>query len=552
MRLVLPPIPGVFETDAGAVQVRQDAPSMSFLVGCEAKGTVIVASVLNCGSDAAKNFAEIDDLLPGGLSVVGLFVLDAKGKPTVPSQIPAKAREAFKVVASKNDDGTLAAWEINGSSTIAECTVDGSALKQARACFRGRLNVSAAAPMRHLSKRVEGIPRDLTRSVYFVFPGSTQAALTSDLKGAAPKTEGEIVSVMLLSDSLGDDEAMNFAQLQPKDLALAVCDLDFAVYMEQDCSLSDAAKALLQMAERQLKIASAVIEKRSNKSNGVEVTFRLFQPDPLCHLVCLHGTQDETVRKRLHGVLHLPQVPLLKAECALPAAGCKHPLSTGKLECAHEGCGMKPTWWKASEDETETAFVKGKYEYFHYMQDKFDDNGWGCAYRSLQTCVSWYRMQAYSTRDVPPIPDIQSMLKKIDEAHKELKVGSKTWIGTIEGMYCLQHYVGVDCRMLYCQDAEDMVSQAPALLAHLRNAGTPVMMGCGQYAYTLIGLCYNSNKGEAGFLIADPHYTGADELKTILNKGWVGWKNIDFFKKSSDGSFINLCLPQAPTGTDFL
>lgn len=213
---------------------------------------------------------------------------------------------------------------------------------------------------------------------------------------------------------------------------------------------------------------------------------------------------------------------------------------------------MKPTWWKASEDETEMAFVKGKYEYFHYMQDKFDDNGWGCAYRSLQTCVSWYRMQAYSTRDVPPIPDIQSMLKKIDEAHKELKVGSKTWIGTIEGMYCLQHYVGVDCRMLYCQDAEDMVSQAPALLAHLRNAGTPVMMGCGQYAYTLIGLCYNSNKGEAGFLIADPHYTGADELKTILNKGWVGWKNIDFFKKSSDGSFINLCLPQAPTGTDFL
>jgi hypothetical protein len=412
--------------------------------------------------------------------------------------------------------------------------------------------VSAAAPTRHLSKRVEGIAKDLSLSVYFSFPGSTQAALTSDLKGAAPKSDGNITSVVLLSDSLGDDEAMNFAQLKPKDLAVAVCDLDFVVYMEQGCSSSDVAKALLAAAEHQLKTASAFIEKRPNKNSGIEVTFRVFQPDPLCHAVSLHSTHDEAVRKRLHGVLRLPQVPLLKPECAVPAVGCQHPLSTGKLQCAHDGCGTKPGWWKATDDETEMAFVKGNYEYFHYMQDKFDDNGWGCAYRSLQTCVSWYRMQAYSTKTIPHIPDIQSMLKKIDEAHKDLKVGSKTWIGTIEGMYCLQNYVGVDCNMLYCQDAEDMVSQAPALLTHLRNAGTPVMMGCGQYAYTLIGLCYNSNKGEAAFLIADPHYTGADELKTILNKGWVGWKNIDFFKKSSDGSFINLCLPQAPKGTDFL
>ena len=35
--------------------------------------------------------------------------------------------------------------------------------------------------------------------------------------------------------------------------------------------------------------------------------------------------------------------------------------------------------------------VQGRYAYHHYMQDKFDDNGWGCAYRSLQTLVSWLR-----------------------------------------------------------------------------------------------------------------------------------------------------------------
>jgi hypothetical protein len=35
------------------------------------------------------------------------------------------------------------------------------------------------------------------------------------------------------------------------------------------------------------------------------------------------------------------------------------------------------------------------------MQDKFNDNGWGCAYRSLQTIVSWFRLQKYSSKPVP-------------------------------------------------------------------------------------------------------------------------------------------------------
>ena len=48
-------------------------------------------------------------------------------------------------------------------------------------------------------------------------------------------------------------------------------------------------------------------------------------------------------------------------------------------------------------------------------QDSFDDNGWGCAYRSLQTCVSWYRMQHYVGSDVavPSIPDIQRFWARV-------------------------------------------------------------------------------------------------------------------------------------------
>jgi hypothetical protein len=43
-------------------------------------------------------------------------------------------------------------------------------------------------------------------------------------------------------------------------------------------------------------------------------------------------------------------------------------------------------------DTSEEIFGVGKeigYEYWHYYCDGFDDRGWGCGYRTLQTIVSW-------------------------------------------------------------------------------------------------------------------------------------------------------------------
>lgn len=54
--------------------------------------------------------------------------------------------------------------------------------------------------------------------------------------------------------------------------------------------------------------------------------------------------------------------------------------------------------------------VKGDYIYYHYMQDGFDDNGWGCAYRSLQTLFSWFRLQGYTNKPTPTHPEIQKCL----------------------------------------------------------------------------------------------------------------------------------------------
>lgn len=67
----------------------------------------------------------------------------------------------------------------------------------------------------------------------------------------------------------------------------------------------------------------------------------------------------------------------------------------------------------------------------------------------------------------------------------------------MEGMYLLQEYLQVECKMMYCQDCTDMASQAPEMLQHLESEGTPIMMGAGMYAYTLVGLCFDQLTGEA-------------------------------------------------------
>ena len=70
------------------------------------------------------------------------------------------------------------------------------------------------------------------------------------------------------------------------------------------------------------------------------------------------------------------------------------------------------------------------------------------------------------------------------------------------------------------------------------------MVGGGVLAHTIIGVSYNPEKeSEAQFLVLDPHYTGSDDLKTILSKGWVGWKDNKFW---STKDFYNVCMPILP------
>ena len=209
-----------------------------------------------------------------------------------------------------------------------------------------------------------------------------------------------------------------------------------------------------------------------------------------------------------------------------------HALAPGGLPKSHVGPGGSP------------HLVRGSYDYYHYMQDRFDDAGWGCAYRSLQTIASWFRVNGYASAPVPSHGDVQACLHAIGDKPASF-VGSKQWIGAIELSYVLDELFGVSCKILTVQNGrEDLPGKARELAAHFDDVGTPVMMGGGQLAYTLLGVEYDERSGECAFLILDPHYTGGEDVGKIVPR-WCGWKKAEeVFAKE----FYNLLMPQPPRG----
>ena len=196
----------------------------------------------------------------------------------------------------------------------------------------------------------------------------------------------------------------------------------------------------------------------------------------------------------------------------------------------------------AASNSRKVSIVQGLYAYHHYMQDNYDDNGWGCAYRSLQTIVSWYRLQGYTDIPIPSHSTIQKCLVNIGDKPSNF-VNSKQWIGSTEVGFVLESLLGISVKILCASTGEEVSALAVNLLHHFQTQSTPVMIGGGVLAHTILGVSYDEISGDVKFLILDPHYTGSEHLPTIINKGWCGWKTKDFWKKDA---FYNMCLPQRP------
>jgi len=203
------------------------------------------------------------------------------------------------------------------------------------------------------------------------------------------------------------------------------------------------------------------------------------------------------------------------------------------------------------------AMVGGRYEYYHYMQRtghgtegtaRYDDNGWGCAYRSLMSIISWYRLQGYTSFRNPTHYEIQLLLVEKAAQDRMKLLGKKQWIGSQEITWFLDEAIGVTCKTQWFASGEDVVANGRMFVHHFASQGTPVMIGGGELAFTLLGVDFNDRTGEIRFLIMDPHYTGSDDLSMIRPK-WVGWKSADSLTHLGTKLFhkdvsYNMCFPQ--------
>ncbi|OQR82699.1 Ufm1-specific protease [Achlya hypogyna] len=250
---------------------------------------------------------------------------------------------------------------------------------------------------------------------------------------------------------------------------------------------------------------------------------------------------DAAARSRLHQLFAQPLVPVFRPPCAwLPAMPPPEVLVN-----VHVGV---PSAGVAGGQQ---SLVDGDYGYYHYLQQRTNDKGWGCAYRSLQTLASWCVLNHYSTVAVPSHREIQETLIKIGDKPPGF-LGSRDWIGSVEVGFVLDERYSMSFRSLHCASGADLPTLAPELARHFQEQGTPVMLGGASLAFTILGVDWNAASGDVAFLILDPHYTGPDDLATIQTKtvaleGYkgvpCGWRKPQAFARSC---FYNLCLPQRP------
>jgi Peptidase family C78 len=274
-----------------------------------------------------------------------------------------------------------------------------------------------------------------------------------------------------------------------------------------------------------------------------------FLPEGVSHRVSVLLPEPECERARttrahlLERLLLWPDRPLLRSPLRL--------YQTGRVELLRAVAGSKlirvHTHAPASSGALGRAHVyavQGAYLYYHYMQDRAQDSGWGCAYRSLQTICSWFALQGYvPLASVPTHRQIQETLVRIGDKQPRF-AGSREWIGAIELSLCLDTLYGVSCRVLNLRSGADFPKRTAELAAHFQREGTPVMIGGGVLAYTLLGVEWDQNSDETRYLILDPHYEGGDDQpRNIIKKGWVAWKPAKLFLKDR---FYNLLLPQRP------
>jgi Ufm1-specific protease 2 len=113
--------------------------------------------------------------------------------------------------------------------------------------------------------------------------------------------------------------------------------------------------------------------------------------------------------------------------------------------------------------------------------------------------------------------------------------------------------LAIDYRIIAVSSGSEIPARAREIAAHFRDEGTPIMIGGGVRAFTLLGIDWNEDTGDVSFLILDPHYKGPEDVHSVVKGSWVAWK-LPRHKAAAGGelfrakAFYNLLCPLRPRG----
>ena len=136
-------------------------------------------------------------------------------------------------------------------------------------------------------------------------------------------------------------------------------------------------------------------------------------------------------------------------------------MNYGKRSCVHARFGPLRLWFshrtgrrdRGSADPhglhvrfffSHSAVTRVLYAYHHYLgpPDRFDDCGWGCAYRSCQTLISALcGPAAAAAAATPTVLELQRALVAMGDKPAGF-AGSREWIGAVEVGLLVEHHTG--------------------------------------------------------------------------------------------------------------
>ena len=209
---------------------------------------------------------------------------------------------------------------------------------------------------------------------------------------------------------------------------------------------------------------------------------------------------------------------------------------------------------------TSRLCVQGALDYYHYKCDGFDDVGWGCGYRTLQTMCSWICNQKKldASSKVPTIGEIQRILVECGDKPASFE-GSRDWIGCFEASIVIDTLYDVSCKLVHCPAAaaessgNGLVARIRTdIVQHFERFASPLMMGgdLDSASKGILGLSWTTtNATSPHLLVVDPHWIRSanccdhQECKQdLIGNKWIAWRNAT--SEFEGASFYNFCLPQ--------